>query len=855
MSKKATHLVNQFRPDHYRLNIELDKSAMTFRGTVTISGHKIGRPSKRITFHQKDLTITAASIKRHSKQGTEELPVSRIVHHKSYDEIRLHTNELMRNGSFEVELTFNGSITDEMVGIYPSYFTHNNKKETIIATQFESHHAREAFPCIDEPSAKATFSLTVTTDKSDVVLSNTPIRSNTTSNGKNTVIFETTPRMSTYLLAFVSGNLHGVSSTTKDGITVTSWASKARAKKELEYANQEAVNLLEFYAEYFGVPYPLAKCDQVALPDFDAGAMENWGLVTYREIALLTDPDNRSITNEQYVSLVVSHELSHQWFGNLVTMKWWDDLWLNESFASFMEHLALDRLHPDWHQWELYTASDVLNTTNRDIYKDIQPVGVAVTDPDLIETLFDPGIVYAKGGRLLKMLRDYIGDGAFRTGLQAYFKKHAFNNTSREDLWSALSEASHKDISALMTPWITQSGMPILRVDQEGSQVRLSQERYVLDSSNDTTVWPIPLLSEQALSSYMLVKRTDTLQLKDEAFILVNHRASGHYFTHYVNEKHRQSLIKSFANLPTESRINILNDSYMLARAGEASLVDGLQMILPLQNEGRDSVWVLISRIIGTASQLTEGDEQTEDHIKQFKITMASKKHRELGWNNKPGDDTNTKQLRHTMISYMLGGEDETAIAHALELFAQADNPAAIDSEIRNSVLSAVVRHGSSDDRSELIDIYPEASPDLQLDITSALTSTKDAAFAALIVKNALGKGGFVRTQDVMRWLALLLRNRYTRHVAWDFLTTQWAWLEQTIGKSKSFDFLPVYAASAMNSREWQQRYRTFFEPKLDNKVLARNIKVGLADIASRVAWRDRDELAIKHFLQEMVKT
>lgn len=857
MSKKSVRLINQFSPEHYTLRLELDKDQLRFNGAVTIRGQKTGRPSKRITFHQKGLKITEASITHHSKNEIIALPVTRILHHKVYDEVRLHSEHLLRPGKYEVSLSFTGTITKEMVGIYASRFKDGKHEETILATQFESHHAREAFPCIDEPEAKATFSLTLQTNQSDVVLSNTPVLSQKDHDQWRITTFETTPRMSTYLLAFVTGKLHSVSAKTKAGTTVTSWSSIAREQRELTYANNEAVRLLEFYEDYFGIPYPLPKCDQVALPDFDAGAMENWGLITYREIALLTDPENRSVSNEQYVSLVVAHELSHQWFGNLVTMKWWDDLWLNESFASFMEHLALDALHPDWRQWELYTSSDVLSTTNRDIYKDIQPVGVTVTDPDLIETLFDPGIVYAKGGRLLKMLRDYIGDEAFRTGLKAYFKKHAFQNTTREDLWQALSAASGKDISGIMTPWIVQSGMPLVRVEQDGRDLRLSQERYVLDSNKDTTIWPIPLLASRQLPTDILTKQNHTFRLDSAEPVILNHLASGHYFVQYANANHRQFLAEQLKKkqLPTEARINILNDSYMLARKGDSSLTDALELILPLRHEDRDSVWTLISRIIGAAYNLTEGDLKDEANLKKLKVTLANAQYQALGWRNTSDDDTNTRQLRHTMIAFMLGGEDEATISKALAYARECKDPIKIDAEIRNSILSAIVRHGDAKERERLIVSYPESSPDLQQDITAALTSTKDADYAEMVIKRALGKDGFVRAQDIMRWLALYLRNRYTRAVAWDFLVKEWAWIEQTLGGSKSFDFLPVYAAGAINSESWQQKYHELFEPKLENKLLERNIKVGFADINARLAWRQRDEALIKKFLQEKIET
>ncbi len=306
-----------------------------------------------------------------------------------------------------------------MHGLYPCFYEHEGKKKKLLATQFESHHAREVFPCVDEPEAKAIFDLTLTTPKRETVLSNTPIKKSsvfrgqesekeksfsklTTDNRLMKTTFETTPRMSTYLLAFAVGEIHCSESKTQDGITMRTWATVAQPKSFTKFANDEAVKVLEFFTDYFQTPFPLKKLDQIALPDFESAAMENWGLITYREIALLTDPDNRSQSSEQYVAEVVAHEVSHQWFGNLVTMKWWDDLWLNESFASLMMHLALDALHSDWAQWEEYTASDVIFASSRDIFKDVQPVRIDVKHPDEIMTLFDPAIVYAKGGRLLK---------------------------------------------------------------------------------------------------------------------------------------------------------------------------------------------------------------------------------------------------------------------------------------------------------------------------------------------------------------------------------------------------------------------------------------------------------------------
>lgn len=336
MANKVTRLFEQYKPSEYDLLIDIDKDNMTFTGSVKIKGQKTGRPSSRITLHAKDLKVSEAKITKFDKKDVKIFKVARINYQKSFDEVRLHANELLYPGNYEVELKFSGKIDVQMHGIYPCFFKHDKKDKTLVTTQFESHSAREAFPCIDEPEAKAVFNLTLVSPYKEIALANTPVKSSKVSKDRLITVFEPSPVMSTYLLAFAIGEMHCVEAKASDGTIVKSWASVAQPLSHLQYANDECVKILEFFCDYFETPFPLKKIDQVAVPDFDSLAMENWGLITFREVGLLTDPVNRSLSSEQLITLVISHELSHQWFGNLVTMKWWDDLWLNESFASLM---------------------------------------------------------------------------------------------------------------------------------------------------------------------------------------------------------------------------------------------------------------------------------------------------------------------------------------------------------------------------------------------------------------------------------------------------------------------------------------------------------------------------------------
>src|SRR3989344_321154 len=856
MPKKVKRLFEQFQPEHYELSIEPDVESMTFSGSVTIRGRKVGPPSQRITLHQKDIRVSDVKVIKHDKNGDKKVAVGRVNTQKSFDELRIHAGETLYPGTYTINLTFSGKITKSLRGVYPCFYKHKGKEKIIVATQLESHHAREVFPCIDEPEAKSSFDVIYTGPKDQTVLSNMPAKSTKTNGNKVTTAFETTPIMSVYLLAFVAGELHAVETKSKAGVAVRSWGTVAQSKSHLEYATKEASDILDFFADYFETPYPLPKLDQVALPDFDAAAMENWGVVTYRESVLLTDPKNRSISNEQFATQVIAHELSHQWFGNLVTMKWWNELWLNESFAGLMEHVAPAALHPDWQQWEQWAIQDIALITSRDTYKDIQSISVDVDDPELIETLFDPAIVYAKGARLLKMLREYIGEEAFVKGLKSYFSKNAYGNASRHDLWAALGKPSGKDIESLMTPWLTQAGMPVVHATQNGGKLSLTQERFMLDEPADDTLWPIPLLANKNLEPGVLDTTNVELDLALKDFVTLNNFASGQYITHYVEPAHIDYISQQLkeSKLPTEARINVLNDMYMLARHGDASLVDSLDTVKELAHEPRDSVWGIIARAIGAASQLTEGDKTSEDQIKKLKLTLAKDWHKKLGWDDQTSDDPNTIQLRHTMVALMISGEDPVTIKEALLRYKNTKTLQDINAEIRATILVAVVKDGDKKEISKLLETYSLVGADIQQDITSALSATKDPEIAQHILSTALGPEGFVRSQDVMRWVALLLRNHHTRKVMWDYMVKEWDWLYEVLDASKGFGYLPVYCASVVSTKEWKKKYIDFFEPRKSIKAMQRNITIGLADIDARIAWRTRDEVAIKKWLENFTK-
>ena len=846
----------QFQPSHYTLSLVPDKQTMKFTGTVTIRGKKVGRPSQRITLHGKGLKVGNASVVRHGKKGDEAVELERVNLQKSYDEIRLHAAGMIYPGEYTLTLEFSGDITRGMTGIYPCFFKVDGKEHALIMTQFESHYAREAFPCIDEPEAKATYDLTLSAPAGEVVLGNTPIKLQKTE-GKTTITtFETTPKMSSYLLAFVIGELHNKSTKTNRGTDVAVWGTIAQPAEAFDFSLEIAKRSIEFFEEFFGVEYPLPKADHVAVPDFSAGAMENWGLITYRERALLVYPGETAQSIQEYIATVVAHETSHQWFGNLVTMKWWNDLWLNESFADIMEYEAPDHMHPEWHVWDTFISNEALGALRRDATPGVQAVRTTVNHPEEISTLFDPSIVYAKGGRLLNMMKQYLGLEAFRKGLNAYFTAHAYGNTTGADLWAALSKASGKDVAAFMDPWLERSGFPVLTLKQEGNSLTIRQEHFSDNpaKADKERLWPVPLFANNPAVPELLTGREATVELKDSEPVLINQGAHGHYIVNYADDAQREALggLIRAKKLSNGERLMLLNDASMLARSGLRSYRHVLELLEIYEDEDSEPVWDMMALIISETRRFIDQDEALETKIKAFIRRLIAKEYARLGWDAKPNEDAGDQKLRATIIGLGAYAEDPEITREALKRFeAYRSAGTAIAAELRSIVFSVPVKQGGKEAVDFLLELHHTTSnSDLQADICAALTATRSPEGARRLLER-IKDPDLVKPQDADRWLIYLLRNRYTGDTAWQWMAGNWDWIVDTYANDKSYDMLPRYAAGACNTEAQAKRYREFFEPKESEIVLKRNIQIGLEEIDSRVAWLERDLSSVRGFFQQ----
>ncbi len=831
----VSRLIKTFSPTHYDLSLIIDRTGRTFNGTVTIKGQLVA-PSSYLPLHTKDLVITKVVL--NGKTGTYEM--------QEDGELRIEQSS-PDLGEHIVVIEFQGVITDAMHGMYPCYFEHDGVKKELIATQFESHHAREVFPCIDEPEAKATFDVTLTTEQNVEVLGNMPIDWQRSENNQLVTAFQTTPRMSTYLLAWVVGELHRKTATTKNNVAVSVWATPAQPAAALDFPLEVAVRAIEFYEEYYGVAYPLPKADHVALPDFSAGAMENWGLITYREIALLADPATTSIASKQYIATVIAHELAHQWFGNLVTMKWWNNLWLNESFANMMEYVAVDALYPEWNIWLEQASNENVIALRRDAIDGVQSVQVDVNHPDEISTLFDGAIVYAKGGRLLRMLQSYVGEDAFRTGLTAYFNQFAYQNTEGDDLWNAIADASGKDITGLMNTWISQSGYPIVHATLADSTLTLRQEQFFIGEHQPSEkLWPIPLASTSPAVPTLLEKREISVPLDNTSLLLLNTNATAHYLPHYDETLTAMILDAIKKGALTEiDRLSFLNDVILLARASVITTADLLPILEAYKNETSEPVWNLIAMTLAELRKFVEDDEAAEKALRALSADVARAQYDRLGWTPATNEAEEDTKLRSLIISLMIYGEDEAAINQAVQLY-DATAVDALDPELRSVILSSVVRHDESGTVVDnLLTLYQQTqNAELAMDLCVGLTSTKQPAKIDLLLE-AMQNADIVRPQDVARWFVYLIRGKDSRGKTWQWVRDSWPWIEKTFGGDKSYDDYPRYAATGLTTEQQLQEYKEFFGPKQSIPVLSRVITLGMSEIDARVTLIKQDKAAV----------
>jgi puromycin-sensitive aminopeptidase len=798
MSSVATSLLPaDVRPITYRIRLAPNLTAFTFAGEETID-IEVSQPTSQIVLNAAELEIQEA----HLLHNGQHIPAQAIAIDAEEETATLTFASPLPTGTLQLYLRFTGVLNDKLRGFYRSeYSLPDGSKRVMATTQFEAPDARRAFPCWDEPAQKAKFEISLVIPSDLTAISNMPIVSETPQpSGTKLVRFAESPIMSTYLLAIMVGEFESVEAQA-EGTLVRVWTTPGK-KEQGRFALDVACRLLSFYHGYFGIPYPLPKLDLIAIPDFAAGAMENWGAITYREVALLVDPVHSSAATKQRVAIIIAHEIAHMWFGNLVTMAWWNDLWLNEGFASWIEYKAVDDLFPEWDMWTQFIFADSGPAMSLDGLRNTHPIEAEVKTPHDINELFD-AISYSKGAAIIRMLEQFLGEETFRQGLVHYLSSHEYGNARTEDLWASLAQVSGKPVKEIMDTWTKQPGYPYLEVQEKPREhdhavLSLVQRRFFLDhdptlGTQDALLWRIPvgIKSAVAKSPYftMLEGREATVRLPEpvpagngDAWIIVNAGRTGFFRVNYSADMWTRfrPAVESKA-LPTADRLGLASDAFALMRAGYLPATQFLALASAYAQEREYPVWSDLTGSLGWLSNLLAA-EPFEAQLKAFARALLRPIVRHLGWEPRP-DESHLDALLRGIVLHEIGHYDEAAvIAEARARFDQyMRDPQAVHPDLRSTVLNLAAYGGERATYEALREAERRATlQEEKLRALGALTHFQQQDLLRETLELSLSP--MVRSQDTIRVVAGVAANPQGRELAWEFVKTKWAEFDRRYG-------------------------------------------------------------------------
>jgi puromycin-sensitive aminopeptidase len=773
----AFRLPRTVEPETYRIEIEPDIASATFSGTVAIDA-VIHEPVREIVLNAAELAVSDVEVRL--SDGT--LVGCTVTFNDELEWVTFHAPDELPPGPCTLSCRFTGTLNDKLRGFYRSTYTGpDGETQTIATTQFESVDARRCFPCFDEPDRKAVFEVTLIVDPDLDAISNSPVVDIEPVGQKQRVRFSPTMKMSTYLVAFVVGKLETTETVDVGGVPLRVVCTPG--KRALgEYALEVGAFALRFFTDYFNIPYPGEKVDLVAIPDFAAGAMENLGCITFRDTALLINPAEAARAELERVADVISHELAHMWFGDLVTMGWWEGIWLNEAFATFMEMLCVDAFRPAWDRWvgfapsrEAALAIDGLHST--------RPIEYPVGPPKEAEGMFDL-LTYEKGASVLRMLEQYIGPDVFRDGVRTYLKAHAYANTVTADLWDALENASGAPVRDVMDTFILQGGHPLVTLDGD----ELHQQPFAYDQvppgteSAIGTLWNVPV-ALRALPDHgrpggplrRLVLEADAAPVPEvgEGLVVVNAGGWGVFRVGYATE-HRLALAAHLAELTPLERADLLGDTWATALAGRTKLEEFLHVAAKLGLEPDPAPWISVGAALLLCNRIATPDDR--DALQQAVHALIGPLHRSLGFEATRGEGERTPMLRAMAIN-LLGtiGADEEVRSEAARRFDAspiAGGSTAIPPDIESAVLAVVAQLLRPGDYDAVLARYRSAStPQEEMRALGTLAAFPDVELCLQTFDLAMTE---VRSQNGFAVLGALLANPVACQAIWTRITERW---------------------------------------------------------------------------------
>src|SRR5262245_39994603 len=779
----AQRLPTTVTPDHYDLAFVVDLKRERFEGTETIKV-RFGEPTTRIVMNAVELQVRDVTI----GTGASAQKAS-VAFDEANQTVTLTVPKPIAKGPAEIQLRFSGILNRQLRGFYAS----EANGRTYAVTQFGSTDARRAFPCFDEPSFKATFALTTTIDRCDTVISNGKVLSDVPGPAitQHTMKFATSPKMSSYLVAMAVGDFR-CQEGSAEGVPIRICATPD--KKDLTgIALDAAKQILTFYNTYYAIKYPFGKLDVVAVPDFAAGAMENTAAIFYRETDLLADSKSASVATRKGIASVLAHEMAHQWFGDLVTMQWWDDLWLNEGFATWMANKPLAAAHQDW----LIPVDEALENQKAlevDSLNATRPIHVDASTPAQIEELFD-AITYEKGASVMRMVENYVGAETFRKGVNAYVQAHAYGNATSEDFSKALSATSGKPVERILPSFVNQSGFPLIDVSTacrgNRTTVTLKQQRFQIGSNESGAVnlrWQVPVCfkvgGQQNPICEVISNATQELALPGDTcapWVFANAGAQGYYRTAYSPEMVRAIAPHAATELTAPERLSLIDDEWALVRAGRHSAAEYLTLAAAYGREHASGVLAdVTNRLEFIGDYLTT--DATRKPFQAFVRSMLRPLYDEIGFDASASDSDDRRMLRAIVVE-ALGtvADDGDVVAKAR---AALDKSLAGGSPLEPTLEGAATRTAASHGDAALFDALLKASeratsPEAQYRYLTALAEFRDPALIDRALRRTLSSS--IRSQDTSLYLGAFLGNPAARDRVWSFIRDNWTALEPKI--------------------------------------------------------------------------
>lgn len=883
-------LPSGLKPVNYNLKVyDIDTEKLTFAGTVVIH-YNVTATSKAIYLNARDLTIKDAKVATFSTKTESVIDVESIQYDKLTEVVTLSLATPIDEAVTKVLVTVNYTaiIQTNMAGFYRSkYKEASSGKDTLmLSTQFEATDARRAFPCADEPNLKATFDLSITVPETWTAISNMPIVSSETpgsgkksgEDGKNSKIitFDRTPVMSTYLLAWACGDFEYIEAFTERSyngrkIPVRVYTTKGLSSQG-QLALQSAAKIVDYFSKIFDIDYALPKVDLLAVHEFSHGAMENWGLITYRTTAVLYDEKTSDAAYKTRVVYVVAHELAHQWFGNLVTMDWWNELWLNEGFATYVGWLACDYLYPEWRVFSRFITESMQNALQLDSLRQSHPIEVPVKSALDIDQIFDH-ISYLKGASTIRMLSNQLGTDTFLKGVSNYLKKHAYGNAHTVDLWASLSDVSGVNVEAAMKNWTTKIGFPLVtvRVDSSTGDVTLKQDRFLrggdVKPDENETLWWIPLsLSSGAEPEAVITSSSgstlESKQLtipalaKNNKYFILNKNQVNVYRVNYTSD-HLKSIASDIEKLSLDDRIGIVADAASCATAGVGSTAGLLSLISALKSDTSFEVWYEILQRLGTIRSVWfEQDEAVKNGLAAFTKDALSLNLEKLGWEFSDNEGYRAGRLRTLVIGSAVSVGIDSVVSEAKARFSKwrAGDKTAIHPSLRNAVFRAVLKYSTGEElKSSYEAIFQEVIKPSTVDSAEIALSALGSVVDSKWIDHGLAYilSDEVPSQDTHSLAGTLAANPAARWKSWEYLKANWDAIYAKFSTNMVvLDRLVRLMITNFSSEKAYQEIEQFYKDK-NTHGFDRSLGQALDNIKSNAQWVDRDAAQVKEWLVE----